>query len=129
MASIPAILFAYDGFYTVTAVKSDLKPSSSIGVVIVLAISVITATYLAFGILTGLAGAPGVDDIKLVKKYAAIGTIIHLCITFAVFGIINGFALSAPEVYFLTYKEHPIGLTIRVKKLFKIKDENEKNAS
>lgn len=112
-----------------TAIKSDLKEPNKIGVVIVLAISVITATYLMFGIFTGLAGAPSVAQISLVQNYPAIGTIVRLCITFAVFGIINGFAISSPEVYYLTYKEHPIGLTALVKKTFKIKDGNEKTAA
>lgn len=116
MASIPAILFAYDGFYTVTSLKSDLKEPNKMGVVIVLAISVITATYLAFGIFTGLAGASSFLDVTLVNKYKAIGTIINLCIMFAVFGIINGFGISTPEIYYLTYKEHPVGLTALAKK-------------
>lgn len=116
MASIPAILFAYDGFYTVTSLKSDMKEPNKMGVVIVLAISVITATYLVFGIFTGLAGAPDILGIKLVNDYKAIGTIVNLCIMFAVFGIINGFGIGTPEIYYLTYKEHPIGLTVLVKK-------------
>lgn len=129
MASIPAIIFAFDGFYTVTSLKSDMKEPNRMGVVIVLSISVITATYLAFGIFTGLAGAPTVGDINLVNDYRAIGAIVNLCIMFAVFGIINGFGIGTPEIYYLTYKEHPIGLTVLIKKWFKIKDENEKTAS
>ncbi len=127
MASIPAILFAYDGFYTITSLKSDMKEPKKMGVVIALAISVITVSYLVFGIVTGLAGARDILEVSTITKSLSI--MFNVFIMFAVFGIINGFGLGTSEIYYLTYKEHPIGLVGMAKKIFKFGEKDEKLAA
>ena len=118
LASIPAILFAYDGFYTVTSLRSELKDEKKMGPIVAVAISLITAMYLVFGIVTGMTGEKDFFGIMGDHKWFLLIT--NSLIMIAVFAILNAFALATYRIYEATYSEQPIGIVGLVGKMFKM---------
>ena len=106
MGSIPAIMFAVDGFYTVTAMKSEMKEPKKMGALMAISISIIMGAYLIFGVVTSLTGQGSYNGI-VSDKGALIA--INVFITGAVLGIVNGFAMSTYNFYESCDKENKLG--------------------
>ena len=121
MASIPAIMFAVDGFYTITAMKGDLKDSKKLGVITAISISVIMGSYLIFAVITATTGQGSYMGIDFLKNNQSAMLIINVSISMAVLGIVNGFAMATYNMYeSIDEKEH-IGIVKWFKKTFNIK--------
>ncbi len=96
VASVPAIFFAYDGFYTVSAIKEEMKSPKLLPLALAIGIGIITSMYLLItsGVLVGSQkGGVNVFNNKTFK------VIMNTCIFFAVIGIVNGFAMGSYNVY------------------------------
>lgn len=115
LASIPAILFAFDGFYTVTSLKSDMKDESKIGPVIAIGVALVSTCYILFGILTGISGEKNFTHIMAGHEYWLYAT--NILIMIAVFAILNAFALVTYRFYENVYSEQPLGLVGLVGKI------------
>ena len=118
MASIPAILFAYDGFYTVTSLKSDMEDPKKMGPLIAVGISLITAGYLFFAVLTGIFGQTDIFGSSYSEFTIAF---MNSLIFMAILGIINSFAMTTPRMYMTSFAEGDFNLLLWFKRTFRIK--------
>lgn len=94
IGGIPAISFAFDGFYEVTSLKQDLDQPKKLGSVVVLGLAIIFGVYIfltiafAFGSNDGTHfGIPSLSD----SEQAVFNTLIGI----GVIGIINGYMMSS----------------------------------
>lgn len=108
MATIPAILFAVDGFYTVTALKSNLKDEKKMGSIIAVAIAIIIALYLTFGILLGLGGNTSHLDVKILNDNPWLMATMNTLILATLLGIVNGFSMATVNMYVDAHETHVI---------------------
>ena len=122
IASIPAILFAYDGFYAITSLKSDMKEPKKLGSVVALGISLITALYVAFGVITGMTGKKNLFGFMGQEEFKYALCIANIFIAIAVFAIVNSFAMITYRMYDDVYEQQPTGIVGFFKKLLKIQD-------
>lgn len=117
MASIPAILFAYDGFYTVTSLKKSLKDEKKMGSLIAVGMAIITGAYLFFAILTGI-----YQQTDIFGPYSeSVTSMFNALIFLAVLGIINGFAMGVPRMYLASLEDGDFNLLLWFKRTFRIK--------
>lgn len=122
IASIPAILFAYDGFYAITSLKTDMKDSSKLGPVVAIAISTITGAYVLFGILTGMAGERNFTGFMGEADFKYALMITNLLIMIAIYAILNAFAMITYRMYDDVYENQPVGIVGFMARIFKIKE-------
>ena len=122
IASIPAILFAYDGFYSVTSLKSDMKNPKKLGPVVAISISLITAAYVLFGVLTGMTGEKNYFGFMGQNEFKYALCIANIFIMIAVFAIVNAFAMITYRMYDDVNEQQPLGIVGWFKKVFRIKD-------
>ncbi|WP_168388305.1 APC family permease [Mycoplasma marinum] len=96
IAAIPAIFFAYDGFYTVTSLKSKMKKPKLMPLAIAIGIGAITSMYLLItaGVLIG-----SEDGAKNVYSNKAFKMVMDTFIFVAILGVINGFSLGTYNIY------------------------------
>ena len=104
IASIPAILFAFDGFFTITTLRSSLKNKKQMPWIMLVGLIIISLTYLYLSIAfalppnngssTGIAGMPSWLSITL-----------NVMIVSAVLGIVNGYCLSSNRLYEIATEE------------------------
>ncbi len=102
--SIPAIFFAFDGFYTVSAIREKLVEPKKLGRAILIGIVIVLSVYMIISIAmfsgTELSGE-GAGTIAGFKnplpKWLEIS--INTFIVFAILGIANGFALGTHNIY------------------------------
>ncbi|MGL4343464.1 MAG: APC family permease [Metamycoplasmataceae bacterium] len=98
IASIPAILFAFDGFFTITTIRSNLKKKDNMSWIIFFGLLIIIFVYLYLSIAFSLPPNDGSSGgIKNVPKILAI--ILDSFIVISVLGILNGYCLSTNRVY------------------------------
>ncbi|NQZ29110.1 MAG: APC family permease [Mycoplasmatales bacterium] len=96
VASVPAIFFAYDGFYTVSSIKEEMAKPKLLPLALAIGIGAITSMYLLItsGVLVGSKhGGANVFNNETFK------VIMNSCIFMAVLGIVNGFAMGSYNVY------------------------------
>ncbi|TCG11517.1 APC family permease [Mycoplasma todarodis] len=96
IASVPAIFFAYDGFYTVSSIKEEMEKPNLLPLALAIGVGAITSMYLLItsGVLVGSEkGGANVFNNKIFKS------IMNACIFLAVLGIVNGFAMGSYNVY------------------------------
>lgn len=117
MASIPAILFAYDGFYAVTALKSKVKDEKKMGAIVAIGLALITAGYLFFVIFTGIYGQKNIFG----PYSKTITSFFNAMIMIAILGIANGFAMGAPKIYEESYEAGDFALLKWFKEKLNIK--------
>lgn len=102
IGSIPAIMFSFDGFYTVAGIQSEMKEphktatSIVVGLVIVSIIDIIISISLLLGSFDGR-----VNSLSWFTEHNAhwVIAIIELIIGIGIFGIINSFAIYNPRYY------------------------------
>lgn len=98
IASIPAILFAFDGFFTITTLRSNLKNKNHMSWIMLVGLIIISSVYLYLSISFSLApnnGSP--SGIKGMPSWLKI--LLDSMIVSAVLGIANGYCLSTNRVY------------------------------
>ena len=117
IASIPAILFAFDGFFTITTLRSSLKNKKQMPWIMLVGLIVISLTYLYLSIAfalppnngssTGVSGMPSWLSITL-----------NVMIVSAVLGIVNGYCLSSNRLYEIATEEKSFYLLSWIYKKF-----------
>lgn len=98
VGGMPAIFFAYDGFYTVAELRNDLKAPKKIGKSLMWGLILVTIVYLFLTIAFNLGSSDGTHNGILglsswAKKF------FNICIAVGIMGIINGYAMAAPRLY------------------------------
>ena len=119
MASIPAIMFAVDGFYTITSMRSKLVEPKKLGVITAISISTTMGAYLIYAVVTATTGQTGFAGIDFIKDNASVRLIINASIMMAVLGIVNGFAMATYQMYESIDEQEQIGIVKWFKKKFK----------
>lgn len=110
MASIPAIMFAVDGFYTITSMRSKLVEPKKLGVITAISISTTMGAYLIYAVVTATTGQTGFAGIDFIKDNASVRLIINASIMMAVLGIVNGFAMATYQMYESIDEQEQIGI-------------------
>lgn len=97
IASIPAIFFAFDGFYTVSSNTSEMKNPSkaplamTLGLLILSVIDIIITFAMLYGTKDGTVYS--ITDWLASKNLVWLGVMLDVMIGIGIFGILNGFAL------------------------------------
>lgn len=105
IASIPAIFFAFDGFYSASASQHKMEQphrSSSamaLGIAIVAAIYVLISIALLLGAEGGSFFGLNIEELKNKTWWKILMFIMLIFVAVAVFGVINGFAIYGADFY------------------------------
>lgn len=100
IASIPAILFAYDGFFTIASVRSNLKKPKTLPLIILSGLVVITSIYLYISIAFSIPNNNGSPEgILIIPKSLSI--ILYISIFLSVIGVVNGYTMATNRVYII----------------------------
>lgn len=102
IASIPAIIFSFDGFYAAAGIRTQMaEPEKSgkslvIGLIIVSILDILISISLLIGSSNGK-----INGLYWFNEHKAhwVITIIEILIAFGIFGIINGFSLYTTRYY------------------------------
>lgn len=98
LGGLPAIFFAYDGFYTVAELRNDLKAPNKIGKSLTWGIVIISSIYLFLTIAFNLGSRDGSPNgILSLAPWAK--KMFNICIALGIMGIINGYTIAAPRLY------------------------------
>ncbi|PAF54794.1 amino acid/polyamine/organocation transporter, APC superfamily [Mycoplasmopsis agassizii] len=122
LAAMPSIIFVYDGFYTTTSLRSNLKNKNSLGWLMVIAIAIVTATYLfltiAFGIGTSSGTIGGIYE-GAVPNWVVIT--MNVLVSMSILGLINNQVMSLPRIYRVSLEEKEFYFLKWFHDLFKFK--------
>lgn len=105
LGGLPAIFFAYDGFYTVAELKSDLQKPHKIGKTLCYGLIIISLVYIFLTIAFNLGSTDGTHN-GITNLSPWIKNIFNCLIAVGIMGIINGYALSSPRLYQTMIKEN-----------------------
>ncbi len=97
IAGLPAICFAYDGFYTVGALKQNLKNPRKVGGVLMWGLIAITFIYMFLSVAFNLGSRDGTHqgiDMPLWLRHT-----FDICIGVGILGIVNGYVVASPYQY------------------------------
>ncbi|UVD81491.1 APC family permease [Mycoplasma iguanae] len=98
IAGIPAITFAYDGFYLIFSMKEELAPKAKkkLGLSVVLGLVIITILYLILSISFAVGSNDGTHFGLSFGNSTIVLNIMNFLIGIGILSIINGFAMSSP---------------------------------
>lgn len=117
IASIPAILFAFDGFFTITTLRSNLKNKKQMPWIMLVGLILISSTYLylsiAFALPPNNGGTSGISGVP-----SWIYLTMNIMVVFAVLGIVNGYCLSTNRLYEIAAEEKSFYLLSFIYKKF-----------
>ena len=117
IASIPAILFAFDGFFTITTLRSNLKNKKQMPWIMLVGLIIISATYLYLSIAFALSPNDGSSTgIPNIPSWLSIT--LNIMVVSAVLGIVNGYCLSTNRLYEIATEEKSFYLLSIIYKKF-----------
>ncbi|GHU32968.1 hypothetical protein FACS1894166_07380 [Bacilli bacterium] len=104
IASIPAIFFAYDGFYATAGIQTEMKEPKKISVAMVVGLIVVSVIDILISISLLIPNDSGGTITSLASWFKAhhlepLYTTIQLMIAFGIFGILNGYAMYTGKFY------------------------------
>jgi amino acid transporter len=116
LSSIPAIFFAFDGFYSTAGIQSEMKEPRKIsmamglGMAIVSALDIIISISLLLGTETGKMS----DLPKQIPQI--IFTIANICVAIGILGIINGVSVYSSRYYqdLIIHDEIPFSIFLKI---------------
>ncbi|NQZ65672.1 MAG: amino acid permease [Mycoplasmatales bacterium] len=95
IGGIPAISFAFDGFYEVSSLRNDLKRPKSLGPIIVVGVSIILAIYIGITIAFSIGSKDGtIDGIPMTPETKRI---LNILVGIGIVGIVNGYMMGSVE--------------------------------
>ncbi|MGY6172556.1 amino acid permease [Candidatus Mycoplasma pogonae] len=122
--AIPSIMFSFDGFYTITCLKSDMKEPKKVSTIMMFSLILVSILYLmtTIGLIVGSTNG----TINGVNIYPAwFKKTLQALISIAVLSTLNGYTISATPNYLASYQEKELPLFTyvidKIKKVFKIK--------
>ncbi|WKX02221.1 APC family permease [Candidatus Mycoplasma mahonii] len=96
IGGIPAISFAFDGFYEASSLRNDMKNPKQNGSAIVVGVSIILAIYIFMTIAFTLGSGDGtIDSIKGMS--AKTKQAMNVLVGFGILGIVNGYTMASIE--------------------------------
>lgn len=105
IASIPAILFTFDGFFTVASVRSNLKKTKWLPSIILCGLLIIITVYLYISIAFSIPNNNGeVTGIGKIPKWIKITMLSFICIS--VIGVVNGYTMATNRVYMIATNDY-----------------------
>ena len=107
ISSIPAILFAYDGFYSAAGIQSEMQhpektgTALSIGLLVVSAANIVVSISLCLCSTDGKLGSINFSDLgdSGNKALHVVVAIMEVLVALGILGIINSMALWTPRFY------------------------------
>lgn len=100
IASIPAILFTFDGFFTIASVRSNLKKPKLLPSIILCGLLLITSVYLYISIAFSIPNNNGsISGIGKIPKWLKI--VMYSFIFISVIGVVNGYTMATNRVYII----------------------------
>jgi amino acid transporter len=122
--SVPAIFFAYDGFYIASSLHEDLKKPKSLPKVFMYGLLAISIVYVSISVSLMLYSAEGSFDNKAGFLPKEFFTIMKILITIGVLGGINAFAHYSTKFYGNLIKNNELILGEKIRKLTSGKSTN-----
>lgn len=102
IASIPAIIFSFDGFYSACGIETEMEHPEKIGKAMVVGLLIVSGidVLISISLLIGSQGGK-VNTLYWFNEHNAhwVITIVELFIAFGVLGIVNGFSLMTTRYY------------------------------
>lgn len=125
LASIPAIMFSFDGFYTATALRSKLKDPKKLPKIMIIGLVIVTFMYLflTIGFLLGSKDgtADGVFNLGVeIPNWFAVT--LQTFISIAVLSTLNGYAISSSPIFHATDQEKELRFIDWFRRKLKIKN-------
>ncbi len=117
IASIPAILFAFDGFFTITTLRSNLKNKKQMPWIMLAGLILISSVYLYLSIAFALPPNNGTSS-GIVGIPSWLSIVLNVMIVSAVLGIVNGYCLSTNRLYEIAAEEKSFYLLALMYKKF-----------
>lgn len=118
VASIPAILFTFDGFFTVASIRSNLNNKKLLPSIMLVGLIVITIAYLYISIAFSIPNNNGsVDGIGKIPSWLKITLLSFISIS--VIGVANGYTLATNRVYMIATNDREFYFLSYLYKKFK----------
>ena len=118
IGGIPAISFAFDGFYEATSLKNNLIKPKKMGPIIAVGVAIILAIYIGMTIGFGIGSKDGtIDGITSLNKTWK--SIFNVLIGIGILGIVNGYMMASIEQNVALYKENDAPILTGFNKLIK----------
>ncbi|GMO13646.1 MAG: APC family permease [Mycoplasmoidaceae bacterium] len=133
VACIPAIFFAYDGFYSATGSFGKMKDPKKGAASIAIGIVVISAIYIlvSLGLLLANKDTPTISGLSLfgqnvgnAKVWGIIIFIMNCLIVMSIFGAINGIDLYSCDYFKSVIMEETIPFSRLIKRKFNMEKDN-----
>ncbi|TDO20402.1 amino acid/polyamine/organocation transporter (APC superfamily) [Mycoplasma testudineum] len=123
IAAVPSIIFVYDGFYTATSLRSNIKKKNSIGPLMIIGILIVTVTYLFLTIGFALGTTNGkISGLTNTPNWVKL--LFNILISMSILGLINNQVMAIPRVYKSVAEDNEFFLLHKFAKLFKFKNQN-----
>ena len=117
IGGIPAITFAFDGFYEVASLRNDLKRPKKLGPILTLGISLILAIYIFITIALAIGSKDGtINGLSLNSKFL---DTMNIMIGVGIISIVNGHMMGCVEQNASLYEEGESPVLVWIKKLLK----------
>lgn len=98
--SIPAIFFAFDGFYATAGIQSQMKEPKKVSMAMAVGLAVVSFIDILISVSLLLCSTNGkIDGIEWLNANPWLLQTINFLIAIGILGIINGFAIYTPIFY------------------------------
>lgn len=107
--AIPAIMFSFDGFYTITALRSDMKEPKKVSTIMLMSVILVSFLYLFITIAVIISSVDGtVSGIGIERISRGLNIFAVSIIGVSVLSTLNGYAISVAPQLEQTYREKDI---------------------
>lgn len=98
IAGVSSIVFAFDGFYTITSMKEETSGKAKMGTGLMLGVSIVAMIYLFLTIAFNVGSSDGTHQgILFVEKHPTFTKIMDVFIAIGIVSVINGYTMSFPR--------------------------------
>lgn len=99
-ASVPAVFFAFDGFYATAGLQSQMKEPKKISMSMTIGLAAVAFIDILISVSLLLSSTNGkIGGIQWLQDNKWLMSTINVLIGFGILGIINGFAVYTPRFY------------------------------
>jgi amino acid transporter len=97
MSSIPAVFFAFDGFYSAAGIQTEMKEPKKVSMALAVGIAIVSAidVLIAFSFLIGT-GTGKLSDLHVPIQVIQVANVL---VTVGILGVINGVAIYSSRYY------------------------------
>ncbi|GHU32565.1 hypothetical protein FACS1894166_06170 [Bacilli bacterium] len=97
LSSIPAVFFAFDGFYAAAGIQSEMREPRKVSMVLAVGIAIVSAidVIISFSFLIGTESGR-LSDLNILLSIKQVANVL---VTIGIMGIINGVAVYGSRYY------------------------------